>query len=86
MRMSHKAGSCGSFVIAWSSSPSSESADPQFAGEMRITGLFEPRDESTMVTVTAENVPPGITPEDHQAGFTETLTNLARFVEPGPLD
>jgi uncharacterized protein YndB with AHSA1/START domain len=59
-----------------------ESDDPQFAGEMRITWLLEPRDDGTLVTVTAEDVPPGITPEDHQAGFTETLANLARFVEP----
>ena len=60
-----------------------ESDHSRFAGDMRLTWLLEPRDEGTMVTVTAEDVPSGISPEDHQAGFADTLANLARFVEDG---
>jgi uncharacterized protein YndB with AHSA1/START domain len=59
-----------------------ESDDPSFAGEMRLTWRLEPDPGGTMVTITAENVPRGIAPQDHQAGFAATLANLAAFVEP----
>jgi uncharacterized protein YndB with AHSA1/START domain len=58
-----------------------ESNDPAFAGEMRITWTFAPRGGKTLVTVRCQDVPPGIRPEDHQAGLTSTLDNLAAFVE-----
>jgi uncharacterized protein YndB with AHSA1/START domain len=58
-----------------------ESDDPAFAGEMMMTWLFEPASEGTNVTVTAENVPAGISAEDHAAGLVSTLENLARFLE-----
>jgi hypothetical protein len=48
---------------------------------MRITWLFEPAAGGTLVRITAENVPPGISPEDHEAGFSATLANLAACVE-----
>ncbi len=35
-----------------------------------------------MVTVTAENVPNGISRADHDAGLRSSLDNLAGFVEP----
>jgi len=58
-----------------------ESDDPAFAGEMVVTWSFEPMDEGTIVTVTAQNVPAGISAEDHEAGLISSLGNLARFVE-----
>lgn len=58
-----------------------ESDDPAFAGEMRMTWTFESGKGGTLVTVRCEDVPEGIRPEDHQAGLTSTLNNLAAFVE-----
>ena len=58
-----------------------ESDDPAFSGVMRMTWLFEPRTEGTLVTIRAENVPKGIRAEDHAAGLSSSLENLARFVE-----
>jgi uncharacterized protein YndB with AHSA1/START domain len=58
-----------------------ESDDPRFAGEMTMTWLFTPGPEGTTVQITAENVPEGISPADHAAGFAATLANLAAFVE-----
>jgi uncharacterized protein YndB with AHSA1/START domain len=58
-----------------------ESDDPAFAGEMRMTWLLVPVPGGTNVIIRGENVPPGIRAEDHEAGFTSTLENLAAFVE-----
>ncbi len=57
-----------------------ESADPAFAGTMAMTWLLNSVPEGTNVTVSAADVPPGISPEDHEAGLTSSLENLARFV------
>lgn len=57
-----------------------ESADPAFAGTMVMTWRLDPVAEGTEVTVSAANVPPGISAEDHQAGLASSLENLARFV------
>ena len=57
-----------------------ESDDVAFAGEMRLTWSFDALREGARVTVTAENVPPGITEADHQAGLRSSLDNLARFL------
>ena len=58
-----------------------ESDDPAFAGTMTMTWTMTPIAGGTQVTITAENVPSGITPADHAAGLNGTLENLARFVE-----
>ena len=58
-----------------------ESDDPAFAGEMTITWSFAAAPGGTEVTVTADNVPAGISAEDHAAGLASSLANLARFVE-----
>jgi uncharacterized protein YndB with AHSA1/START domain len=58
-----------------------ESDDPRFAGEMIMTWLLTPATEGTTVQTTAENVPEGISPSDHAAGFAASLANLAAFVE-----
>jgi len=57
------------------------SADPAFAGEMIMTWTFAPAPGGTEVTVTAEHVPAGISPEDHAEGLNSSLENLARHVE-----
>src|SRR5262245_15584377 len=58
-----------------------ESADRAFAGEMRMVVTFEEKDGGTEVTFLFENIPPGIRPEDNDAGTRSTLEKLARFVE-----
>jgi uncharacterized protein YndB with AHSA1/START domain len=58
-----------------------DSDDPAFSGQMRITWVLESAQDGTLVTVRCEDVPAGIRPEDHQAGLTSTLDNLAAFAE-----
>ena len=58
-----------------------DSDNSAFSGEMRIAWVLEPVAGGTLVTVRCENVPPGIRPEDHQAGLMSTLDNLAEFTE-----
>jgi len=58
-----------------------ESDDPAFAGTMRIVTTLTPAADGTEVAFRCENVPDGITPEDHQAGMASTLANLALFTE-----
>ncbi len=58
-----------------------ESDDPSFAGEMIMTWTFdETSDGGTEVTVTAENVPTGISKADHEVGLASSLENLDRYV------
>ena len=57
------------------------SDDPQFAGTMLMRWRFEEEPGGTRVTLSAENVPEGIKPEDHQAGMLSSLANLASYVE-----
>jgi uncharacterized protein YndB with AHSA1/START domain len=58
------------------------SENPDFSGVMKVTWTFQPVPGGSDVTVRCENVPPGIRAEDHQAGLTSTLQNLAEFTEP----
>jgi len=62
-----------------------ESADASFAGEMLMTWTFEPSatgtSGGTLVTITATNVPPGISKADHDAGLRLSLDGLARFLK-----
>lgn len=57
-----------------------ESDDPAFAGTMTMTWTFAAENGSTLVTITAADVPPGIRPEDHEVGMTSSLANLAEHV------
>jgi len=57
------------------------SDDPAFAGMMTITWELSEADEGTRVQVRADDVPAGISPEDHTAGLASSLANLAAFVE-----
>jgi uncharacterized protein YndB with AHSA1/START domain len=58
-----------------------ESDDPAYAGTMTMTWELRPVPEGTEVTITASDVPPGISAEDHAQGLASTLSNLADFLE-----
>jgi uncharacterized protein YndB with AHSA1/START domain len=58
-----------------------ESDDPAFAGIMPMIWTFQPDGDKTIVTVRAENVPAGISAQDHETGMNSSLHNLAAFVE-----
>jgi uncharacterized protein YndB with AHSA1/START domain len=53
-----------------------DSPDPEFSGEMTMTWDLIPQEFGTLVCVTAENVPPGISAVDHEAGIASSLDNL----------
>ena len=57
------------------------SDNPDFSGVMTITWTFSAAPQGTEVTVRCEDVPAGIRPEDHEAGLSSTLENLAAFTE-----
>ena len=57
------------------------SDDPAFAGTMTMTWSVAPTDDGTRVEIRAEDVPPGISAEDHAAGLASSLANLAAFME-----
>jgi uncharacterized protein YndB with AHSA1/START domain len=56
------------------------SDDPAFAGTMTMTWEVLAVDEGTRVVITAEDVPDGISAEDHAAGMASSLANLARYL------
>jgi uncharacterized protein YndB with AHSA1/START domain len=58
-----------------------ESDDPAFAGTMRVITTLAPVQDGTKVTISAEDVPPGISEADHLQGMESTLKNLANFLE-----
>ncbi len=61
------------------------SDDPSFAGTMTMTWELRPIGNATLVEISAENVPTGISADDHAIGMASSLDNLAAFVE-GPRD
>ena len=60
-----------------------QSKYPEFGGEMSMTWTLNRQPEGVEVTVTAENVPVGISRHDHEVGMASSLANLARYVEQG---
>ena len=57
------------------------SDDLAFAGTMTMTWEVAAVDGGTRVDITADDVPDGVSPEDHGAGLTSSLQNLADFLE-----
>lgn len=57
-----------------------ESNDSAFSGQMLMTWSFAAVPDGTRVTITAENVPPGVSKADHDEGLRASLENLARHV------
>jgi uncharacterized protein YndB with AHSA1/START domain len=57
------------------------SDDPAFAGTMTMIWELSAQDDRTQVTIRAEDVPSGIKAEDHEAGLTSSLAQLATFLD-----
>jgi uncharacterized protein YndB with AHSA1/START domain len=57
------------------------SDDPALAGTMTMTWAFTEVEDGTEVAVRADDVPPGISASDHEAGIASSLANLAAYVE-----
>lgn len=55
-------------------------ATDEHAGEMTMEWTLAAIDDGTRVTVEARDVPPGISAEDHAAGMSASLRQLARHV------
>jgi uncharacterized protein YndB with AHSA1/START domain len=59
-----------------------ETLDPELQGEMWITIELADVDGGTDLIAVHEGVPPGISLDDNEVGWTEALTRLAALVEP----
>jgi uncharacterized protein YndB with AHSA1/START domain len=57
-----------------------DSPEEQYRGVMNMTWTFHSAAEGTEVTVTCSNVPVGISRQDHEAGISSSLANLAEYV------
>ncbi|MFH8757614.1 SRPBCC domain-containing protein [Streptomyces atroolivaceus] len=57
------------------------SEDPAYAGTMTMTWGVTAVEAGTRVDVVAEDVPDGISAEDHAAGLVSSLNNLAVYAE-----
>jgi len=57
------------------------SDDPAVAGTMTMTWEVSAVDGGTRVDITADDVPDGISAEDHATGLASSLANLAEHVE-----
>ena len=57
-----------------------ESDDPSFAGTMTMTWAITAVERGTRVDVVADDVPEGISAEDHAAGLASSLANLSSFL------
>ncbi len=58
-----------------------ESDDPAFAGVMTMTWKLAPTPDGAEVSIVCENVPEGISAEDHATGLASSLANLAAYCE-----
>ena len=58
-----------------------ETDDPQLAGEMTMTLALRDSADGTELLAVHENVPPGVAPEDNEAGWRMALGRLAALVE-----
>jgi uncharacterized protein YndB with AHSA1/START domain len=56
--------------------------DPDLAGSMTMTWEVTATDDGARMEIRAEQVPDGISAEDHAAGLASSLANLAGYVEP----
>ena len=57
------------------------SDDPAFAGTMTMTWEVSRVDGGTRVDITADDVPDGISAEDHAAGLASSLASLADYLD-----
>jgi uncharacterized protein YndB with AHSA1/START domain len=56
------------------------SDDPRFAGTMTMTWAVSPVGDGTRVDIRADDVPDGISAEDHATGLRSSLGNLAAYL------
>lgn len=57
-----------------------EADDPLYAGTMTMTWAVESVPTGTLLRMRADDVPPGISAADHEAGMNSSLDNLARYL------
>jgi uncharacterized protein YndB with AHSA1/START domain len=57
------------------------SDDPANAGTMTMTWELTAVDDGTRVDIRADDVPAGISAEDHAAGLASSLANLSTYLE-----
>ena len=57
-----------------------DSDDPALAGTMTMTWELRPVGGGTAVAIHADNVPDGISADEHTAGMSASLENLASFL------
>jgi uncharacterized protein YndB with AHSA1/START domain len=57
------------------------SDDPALSGTMLMTWEVAAVDGGTRIEIRADNVPPGISADDHAAGLASSLKNLAAHVD-----
>jgi uncharacterized protein YndB with AHSA1/START domain len=57
------------------------SDDPAYSGTMLMTWDVTPVEGGTRIEIRADDVPAGISAEDHAAGLASSLKNLAAYVE-----
>lgn len=62
------------------------SDDPSYSGTMTMTWELSTLEAGTRIEIRAEDVPDGISAEDHAAGLTSSLGNLAEYLERGHLE
>jgi uncharacterized protein YndB with AHSA1/START domain len=61
-----------------------ETIDPAMQGEMRITTTLRPTPTGTELTAVHEGVPGGVTAEDNEAGWRNSLSKLSALCEVEP--
>ena len=57
------------------------SDDPAYAGTMTMTWEVTAVDDGARVDITADNVPDGISADNHAAGMVSSLAKLAEYLE-----
>ncbi len=57
-----------------------QSDDPSYAGTMTMTWSVTEVDGGTRVDMRADEVPPGISAKDHEAGMNSSLDNLEAYI------
>jgi uncharacterized protein YndB with AHSA1/START domain len=60
-----------------------ETDDPALAGEMKSTITLRDAAGGTELVAVHENLPPGLSPADNEAGWKMSLAKLAKWVEAG---
>ncbi len=58
-----------------------ETVNPAFQGEMIMEATFEAENGGTTVSLFFKGIPPGIRPDDNEAGTRSSLEKLAHYVE-----